>query len=52
MKNLKVTCSDHISMGNYKGIIIHCGSDENRLGTKPEENLLCSANSSYEDDYE
>lgn len=40
----------HISRGNYKGIIIHCGSD--RTDFKPEENLLCSANSSYEYDYE
>ena len=39
----------HISRGNYKGIIIHCGSD--RTDYEPEENLLCSANSSYEDDY-
>lgn len=40
----------HISRGNYKGIIIHCGSD--RTDFEPEENLLCSANSSYERDYE
>jgi len=40
----------HISRGNYKGIIIHCGSD--RTDFEPEENLLCSANSSYETDYE
>ncbi len=40
----------HISRGNYKGIIIHCGSD--RTYFEPEENLLCSANSSYEEDYE
>ena len=38
-----------ISRGNYKGIIIHCGSD--RTYYEPEENLLCSAESSYEDDY-
>jgi hypothetical protein len=38
-----------ISRGNYKGIIIHCGSD--RTYFEPEENLLCSAESSYEDDY-
>ena len=40
----------HISRGNYKGIIIHCGSELNDF--EPEENLLCSANSSYQDDYE
>jgi len=40
----------HISRGNYKGIVIHCGSD--RTDFEPEENLLCSANSSYEYDYE
>lgn len=40
----------HISRGDYKGIIIHCASDLNDF--EPEENLLCSANSSYEDDYE
>jgi len=40
----------HISRGNYKGIIIHCGSD--RTDFEPEEGLLCSANSSYETDYE
>lgn len=40
---------DHISRGNYKGIIVHCGSD--RTDYEPEENLLCSAHSSYEDDY-
>ena len=40
----------HISRGNYKGIVIHCGSD--RTDFEPEENLLCGANSSYEYDYE
>ena len=40
----------HISRGSYKGIIIHCGSD--RTYFKPEENLLCGANSSHQDDYE
>jgi hypothetical protein len=40
----------HISRGNYKGIIVHCGSD--RTDFEPEENLLCSAGSGYEDDYE
>ena len=40
----------HISRGSYKGIIIHCGSD--RTYFKPEENLLCSADSSHQDDYE
>ena len=40
----------HISRGNYKGIVVHCGSD--RTDFEPEENLLCSAGSGYEDDYE
>ena len=46
----RISSPTYFRRGNYKGIIVHCGSD--RTDYEPEENLLCSAYSNYEDDYE
>ena len=51
--NFKEFASDilyDISIGLNRGIIIHCASD--RTDYEPEENMLCTTRSSYEQDYE